>query len=159
MQQPQQQIPIELREELWRRGVLSWKLRPCQKKIYDDIINNPEVIFVLNTARRFGKSTILLIIALELVLQKQDARVRYCATTLDQVSKVCSDIFPILMEDCPRAPGRARSPRICRSSPPAPDRAGGHRELPRPRVSVAMVHSKDKKGWGSPRAVPPCTRI
>lgn len=51
------------KDEAWRRGLLRWKLRPHQQKVYDQIKNTEAGSFYLNKARRIGGSYLLAVLA------------------------------------------------------------------------------------------------
>lgn len=51
------------KDEAWNRGVLRWKLRPHQQKVYDQIKSTQSGSFYLNKARRIGGSYLLAVLA------------------------------------------------------------------------------------------------
>lgn len=91
--------------ESWRRGALGWKLRLYQLPAYFAVwaaINNPLVLkFCLNINRRWGKTFLLSLIAIELCMRKTSCRVRFAAPTLDELRERILPIFEEILQDCP----------------------------------------------------------
>ena len=89
----------------WSKGRLAYKLYPHQRPLYDKLlsaINNPKCLkYVLNCARRWGKSTILCLIAVEFCLQKPNSQVRFAAPTAKSLKKIIQPIIRMLCEDAP----------------------------------------------------------
>jgi hypothetical protein len=89
----------------WERGLLSYKLRPYQLPLYDALylaLNDSTCVkYVLNCARRYGKSTILCLIALETAIRTPRAQVRFAAPTARALKKITQPIFQMLIGDCP----------------------------------------------------------
>ena len=94
-------------EAAWSNGYLSYKLFDYQKPLYDALIRaieNPECLkYVLNCARRYGKTTILILIALEFALQNPGSQIRFAAPTQKALKKIILPIFRMLTADCPRS--------------------------------------------------------
>lgn len=90
--------------ESWRRGLLRWKVRKHQLPIYNavwDAINNKKSKYVINCSRRFGKSTVLCIVALEFALRNSSTQIRFAAPSAKQLEKIIFPIMAMLMADCP----------------------------------------------------------
>ena len=87
--------------ELWNRGVLRWKLHPGQQKMYDSVVEYDKEITVISCARRFGKSYLLCLLAIELCLKKKDAIVKYACPKQDMVKKIIKPIIQTILKDCP----------------------------------------------------------
>lgn len=89
----------------WTRGLLKYKLYDYQVPVYTHIkeaISNPECLkYVLNIARRFGKTTILCLIAMEYAIQNPDSQIRFAAPTNKNLKKIITPIFKMLLKDCP----------------------------------------------------------
>lgn len=86
---------------LWHRGVLTWKLHDAQKKMLAAYIAHNDPITVFSCARRFGKTTLLVILAIETCLKKPNAIVKFVCPKKNQVK---TNIHPIMMDiikDCP----------------------------------------------------------
>jgi len=94
--------PFEMiRNELWRRGDLSWKLDPHQKQVSDLLAENKsdEVLFLCS--RQFGKSYLNLIYALEFAIKNPRAIVRIAAPTLKQCASIVDDNLNHIIRDAP----------------------------------------------------------
>jgi hypothetical protein len=89
----------------WKRGLLSFKLYKHQIPMYNDIwsgINNIDCLkYTINCSRRFGKSTVLCIIAIEYALKNPNSQVRFAAPTAKMLKKITQPIFRQILEDCP----------------------------------------------------------
>lgn len=90
-----------IKEALWRRGVLRWKLRDYQIPIYESIIQNTSLKFMLNCSRRLGKTTTLCIVALEKALQTQNGIFQFVTSTGKAMRGIIRPILQMLLEDCP----------------------------------------------------------
>lgn len=88
-------------EKLWQQGILWWKLDECQKDLYNIFNNSDSKIIVWNCTRRLGKSTTLLIIALETCLKKKNAIVKYVAPEQKQVKTIIRSLMRKILADCP----------------------------------------------------------
>ena len=95
----------QVRDVLWEKGVLAWKLLPHQKDIYQflwNCIGQKEVRrAALNCARRTGKTTILLLIVVEFCLRFPGSQVRYGATTFKELDNTIGRIVRDIIGDCP----------------------------------------------------------
>lgn len=93
------------RAELWRRGVLSWKLKPYQMQVYnliwDAILNRRSLKYVLNIARRFGKSFILCLVCIEFAIRYPNSQIRLGAPTAKALRKIIKPAFKIICADAP----------------------------------------------------------
>jgi len=96
--------PAKLRA-CWERGVLAYKLRDHQKPLYasmQEALKNPDCLkYVVNSSRRFGKSTVAAIIALEFCIRNTEAQVWLTAPTLKMLSTITLPIIRMLVKDCP----------------------------------------------------------
>lgn len=90
-----------IREELWRRGNLQWKLHAGQKLIYKAIHASTEKLYVLNCSRQWGKSYAMATMAIELALKKEKARIRYGAAFHTDLSEFIVPAFEKILTDCP----------------------------------------------------------
>lgn len=90
-------------EELYRRGVLVWKLHDVQKIMYRDIHDSPHRTYVINSARRLGKSFMMVLMALEKGFQQPGAQIKFCAPSQKQVRKIILPAAKLLLQDCPKA--------------------------------------------------------
>lgn len=103
---PKVKLSKTLATELaWERGLLSYKLYDYQRPLYrnlSDAIANPQCLkYVLNVSRRWGKSTILCLIAIEYALRHPDSQIRFAAPTAKALRKITNPIFKMLCEDAP----------------------------------------------------------
>lgn len=100
-------------EAVWRAGHLEYLLRPHQRAVYRQIKaelwadgftkRSPRALrFVLEICRRWGKSFICALIALELCIQKPGAKVYWAAETSKQVRKILRTVLKPLLSRCPR---------------------------------------------------------
>lgn len=89
--------------ELWRRGNLSYKLKGKQVELYDDFKNANKKVNVIASSRRFGKSTVLCILATETCLKEPGTIVKYCASTKQQVEEIIRLVMRPILEDCPKS--------------------------------------------------------
>jgi hypothetical protein len=86
---------------LWERGVLTWKLDSCQKKLYQTFMDAVYDKVVFNCSRRIGKSTTLVVIALQYAYQKPGSQIKYAAPTARMVRKIVEPTLKMLLADCP----------------------------------------------------------
>lgn len=91
----------EARAKLWEAGVLTWKLRSHQKKLYDSYTKCTDKIIVWNCSRRLGKSNTLCILALETCLKTPFSIVKYCCAKQKDARSIIREIIRPLIEDCP----------------------------------------------------------
>lgn len=106
------------KEELWRQGELRWKLHSDQLSVYDQIFSTQASRFVMEIARRWGKTWLLATIAIETCLKNPGCRVVYGAPTLKHLEEFIIPTFDDLIED---------APPDCR---PVFDEATGHWDFP-----------------------------
>jgi hypothetical protein len=97
-------IPAITREDavaqLWKRGCLSWKLRPEQEKLLTLLEQAPTDLAVFNISRRLGKSTTCVTYcASEAIRRKQ--HIRYATAFLTDLEAFILPIFEWLLADCP----------------------------------------------------------
>lgn len=92
----------QIKEELWRRGILKWKLHETQKKMYDDIENSSSKKYVINSSRRLGKSYLLCLIAIEKAFQNPGMDIKFAAPTQKMVRKIIAPLFKEILKDCPQ---------------------------------------------------------
>lgn len=88
--------------ELWRRGNLAYKLHAAQAELRARFIDSSSRITAWNIARRFGKSTLLCMLAVEHALTTHNGRVVFAAPTREQARDIVSPIFRHVLEDCPQ---------------------------------------------------------
>jgi hypothetical protein len=96
-----QKVQSFLRWTLWRRGSLFYKLQDHQIELYKSIKNNTNKKFVVNCSRRFGKSFILCLLAIEEALGKKNIHIRFAAPTQKQLKEIIQPIMVKILDDCP----------------------------------------------------------
>lgn len=97
---PQQAIAA-----LWRAGDLSYLLHETQERMRDNLLSSDAEIYVINCARRLGKSYLACIIAVEQCLQLPGSQVRYAAPTGKAVRKI---VTPNMRKVLASAPAECR---------------------------------------------------
>jgi hypothetical protein len=103
-----------LKDEAWRRGELRWKLRPYQHEFYDAVwafLRDPSpasLKFFIDNHRRYGKSFVLFLIAIEVGLGKKcrewpllNRVIRLAAPTMLDLEEIYHPMADDLFEDCP----------------------------------------------------------
>lgn len=97
----------QARDELWRRGIVArqpGKAHDAQKLIYAALQQHPEQRTVwLNCSRRFGKTTLMLFIAVEHCLTVKRGRVRYAAPQKADAEEIATDLMEEVLKGCPPA--------------------------------------------------------
>lgn len=89
-------------KELWKKGVLYWKLNSAQKQMYDSFYNTKGKTCVFTSSRRFGKSTTLLLIALEFGLKNPESTIKFVFPEKKMAKSVIRPIMRMLTKDCPK---------------------------------------------------------
>ncbi len=120
------------RDSCWRLGDLRFKLDSNQRGLYDEIQACPRKRFVLECARRLGKSYLLCLMAVEVCLKKPRARVVYGAPTNKEVAEI---IVPIIEDICADAPEELR---------PQFNGQNGHYEFPN-GAAIVLFGCDDKR--------------
>lgn len=93
-------VSEEARAELWRRGDLSWLLRPEQRQLKDQLDSVSVQLAVFNISRRFGKTFTLVTWALEQA-QKSRQKIRYGCAFLTDLEEFVLPAFEQILETCP----------------------------------------------------------
>jgi hypothetical protein len=96
------------RDSCWERGDLGFLLDDNQEQMYEEIKNAATSYFVLECARRLGKSYLLCCLAIEQCLTKPKSRVLYAAPTTKDAVEIVS---PLIEEICESAPFRVKFSR------------------------------------------------
>lgn len=101
----------EIIAAMYRAGNLRWKLYPHQKPVYDAyrafeqrVIagqNNGPPIFVLDCARRWGKTYLVLLIKGEDAQRREKSRHTFATAIQDDIGEIIIPIFDDIYEDCP----------------------------------------------------------
>lgn len=87
--------------ELWRRGVLSWKLDSNQLAIYAAIFACASLQFVIEAARKIGKSFLLCLIGIETAERNPGKRINYGAPTGKEAAEIVLPVMGQLIADAP----------------------------------------------------------
>ena len=101
---PTEYTKEQIIQECWSRGRLKYKVRSHQLPIYQavwDAINAKKSKYVINCARRYGKTTVLCIIALEFAIRNKMVQIRFAAPSAKQLEKIIFPIINKLIQDCP----------------------------------------------------------
>jgi len=89
------------REQLWRRGALSWLLDSNQKALYDMFHNDKNKVQAWLLARRSGKTHSLCVLAIEYCLKHPKSVIKYVAPTKMQVERFIRPLITQILETCP----------------------------------------------------------
>lgn len=105
---PSAEIDAYFRDQCWRKGVLSYKLRPHQVALSDILWQAIEckgpsrpLVTAIDCSRKFGKSTVSHIVAFEFALRNPHANVRFITTTASDLRQISEPIVRRILEDCP----------------------------------------------------------
>lgn len=100
----------DLREWMWRRGDLVWKLDRLQEKIHDAIEASEAKTVCVLSSRQIGKSFLSVVLALEHCIRNPGAIVRIIAPTLKQCGDIVNDnLTPICLDAPPGFISRQKS--------------------------------------------------
>ena len=97
----------DMLREAWTLGELSYKLSPAQRVVYDEARawsatqGEKDRIFVLDIGRRFGKSSVMVMIAFEDAIRNPNSRIVYYGTTHKDLMKFIQEHLTKLLLDCP----------------------------------------------------------
>lgn len=91
------------RNELWKKGILSWKLWPQQHVIYQTFRKLPRNVqtVVILCARQFGKSVLIVSLAVEDCLRNPNIIVMIIGPTLKQTKEIVQPRAQLLFGDAP----------------------------------------------------------
>jgi hypothetical protein len=99
---PKQKLSsAESRKELWRRGILSWKLKSNQKELYDLFYSTEHKTQTWLLSRRSGKTFALALLAIEACVRTKNTIVKFVAPTKIQVNLILRPIMKEVLNDCP----------------------------------------------------------
>jgi len=89
----------------WMRGVLAYKLFDHQKILYHSLkaaLKKEDCLkYTVNCSRRFGKTTVAAIVAIEYCLSHPDAHVWLTAPTVKSLQTLVIPIVKQILKDCP----------------------------------------------------------
>ena len=89
-------------EELWRRGILDFKLSEVQKTMKDSILSDKNKISVVLSSRRLGKTWMLCVLALEQCLRKPYSIVKFVFPKQKDAKTNISPLMREITDDCPK---------------------------------------------------------
>lgn len=92
----------KITESLWRRGNLSYKLHGNQHDIYTTMRESTDKKTVILAARRFGKSYLSAIFALEEGIRNPDSRIILLAPDKTQAYGIYTPILKSISQDAPK---------------------------------------------------------
>lgn len=85
----------------WELGILWWKLRPAQRRMYAAETASDALKWVNNCSRRLGKSFKKCLQAIEVCRQVPDGQARLIAPTQKQMRGITQPIIRKIIRDCP----------------------------------------------------------
>jgi len=85
----------------WKRGLLTYKLYDYQLELYVIVSQGKSIKTVINSSRRWGKTTVLLLYALIFAIKNPGAQVKIATTTAKSLRKTIFPIMRMLMGDAP----------------------------------------------------------
>jgi len=91
-----------VKNELWRRSVLTWKLHSTQKQIYRAIDSSKKSLFVALCSRQLGKSYMMVVKAIEQALKQPNSRIKYGTAFLSDLQEFIIPTFNQVLADCPK---------------------------------------------------------
>ena len=90
----------------WSRGLLEYKLYEHQLPLFNDLwrsIHDPLCLkYALNCSRRWGKTTILSLVATTYALKYPESQIRFAAPTQKTLKKILTPIFKWIIADAPK---------------------------------------------------------
>lgn len=94
----------KIKQELWERGVLTWKLHETQMKVYTSLRALPRTTreAVVLISRRWGKSYLGVVMALEDCLQNPGKQVFIVGPDLKQTKRIITPLMKIITQDAPK---------------------------------------------------------
>lgn len=87
--------------ELWRRGSLRHLLHDGQKPVYDAIRKSDSRSFVLEIARQFGKTVMVVALCCEAAIRNPGRRIVYGAPTLKMLGEFAHPAFELICRSAP----------------------------------------------------------
>ena len=96
-----QQFSPALIRRGWETGNLGFKLRNIQKQIRYDWLNSKTQKYYIESTRRMGKSTLLLILLSEFCIKNKNSRAGYYAPVKEGLKDYVEPIITAVFADCP----------------------------------------------------------
>lgn len=98
----EKELQRKAQEQLWREGILEWKLHPSQKDMYDFFHGKTDKTVVFNCSRRLGKTYLLLLMALEVCIKRKSI-VKFILPEQGWARKIVHrEVMPQLLDGCPK---------------------------------------------------------
>jgi hypothetical protein len=97
-------IRSRIKRALWRKHSLRWKLESHQLLAYQRIVKaaeRPNSRFVLNASRRWGKTFLLAVLAVEFALRNPNSLILYAGATQKAVKDMILPTFHEIFQDAP----------------------------------------------------------
>jgi hypothetical protein len=91
----------QLRDAAWRSGDLRYLLHEGQASVLSRFALSPSRRFVVECARRWGKSWLACVLAVMFALLKPRSQIRYAAPTQKMVKTIVTPLLREILEDCP----------------------------------------------------------
>lgn len=88
--------------ELWRRGTLRYALHADQRRVRDVWRSAPGRVFVLECARRWGKSVLAVNEVNETAITVSKARIKYAAPTMKMAREIVAPLMQELHDAAPK---------------------------------------------------------
>ena len=86
--------------ELWRRGEIDWLLRDYQIEMKEHILAYGGLKYMLNSSRRLGKTTVLVMIAIEMALARE-VHIQFTTSTQGIMRKILKPILELMCQTAP----------------------------------------------------------
>ena len=86
----------------WRKGSLRHLLHVDQQLVYDRIMASPSGRYVMEIARRWGKTHLLVVLAIEKCILNPKGRVVFGAPTLKHLQEFILPVFDRVLDSCPK---------------------------------------------------------
>ncbi len=93
---------MTVEHELWRRGQLSYKLHAAQKEIYEKMNSSSDFSTIFLCARRWGKSFIATIVAIETAILNPSCKVLIVAPTKSSAYDIYTPLMETIRKDSPQ---------------------------------------------------------
>jgi len=97
----QEEIVNQIEHKLWETGRLKFILQDHQMDLWEAFNNSKTKKYVLNCSRRFGKSYLLCVLAIEHALKNQYHHIRFAAPTQKQLREIIQPIMDKILLNCP----------------------------------------------------------
>lgn len=91
----------DAKAELWRRGILHFKLDSSQKELHKVFYEAKHKVSTWLLSRRNGKTYALIILASEQCIRHPNSIVKFVAPTKLQINTILRPLFKQIFEDCP----------------------------------------------------------